>query len=151
MAIVVGDPIPVLLPVPGVDDEEVVIVVNAVQVGVVEGTTLLIADEGVVRLTDVEIPRVVGEDAAEVSEQALGPVKRYRPMWVTSKRPAPRRVARCSAIVPVSYWTGIAQPANPMIVAPWLSCHSKREVRRRSSVDASMAPRLAVRQSSNSG
>ena len=45
-------------------------------------------------------------------------------MWLTSNRPAPRRVARCSAMIPVRYCTGIRHPAKSTIFPPWPSCRS---------------------------
>src|SRR5262245_47567142 len=49
-------------------------------------------------------------------------------MWLTSKTPAARRVARCSSRIPV-YWTGISHPPKGTMRAPalrWAACSGVR-------------------------
>jgi len=40
------------------------------------------------------------------------------PMWLTSNKPAAVRTAMCSSMMPV-YSTGMSQPPNSTIRAPW--------------------------------
>ena len=54
---------------------------------------------------------------------APGPSNRSRPMCEMSMMPAAVRVAWCSSMIEV-YWTGMAQPANSTMRAPWAACQS---------------------------
>ncbi len=60
-----------------------------------------------------------------------GPRRTKRPMCETSNRPAPPRVARCSAMIPVGYWTGMSQPPKSTILAPAATCWAWNGVRSR--------------------
>ena len=53
-----------------------------------------------------------------------GPWISSRPMWDTSNRLQKCRVYRCSATIPVGYWTGISHPPKSTMEAPaatWIS------------------------------
>lgn len=47
-----------------------------------------------------------------------GPWISSRPMWDTSNRLQKCRVYRCSATIPVGYWTGISHPPKSTMEAP---------------------------------
>src|SRR5439155_17307334 len=53
---------------------------------------------------------------------ASGPRKNTRPMCDRSNRPHAVRTARCSARMPVGYWTGMSQPAKSTMRAPRRRC-----------------------------
>ena len=63
--------LPVLLPVGGVDDQQVLVLDEAVEVGVVDGAAGRRGDDRVLRLADVERGGVVGEDVLE-ERQGVG-------------------------------------------------------------------------------
>ena len=66
-------PLPILVAVGGVDDQQKAVLGQAVEVGVVDGATLLVGDEGVVGIVRGQGPRVVGQDTAEVGLGARTP------------------------------------------------------------------------------
>ena len=91
---------------------------EAVEVGVVHGAAGRGGHDRVLRLQRVERRGVVGEHVLQEGARAPGPRSAKRPMCETSNRPAPPRVARCSAMMPVGYCTGISQPPKSTIRAP---------------------------------
>src|SRR6266481_5940017 len=81
---------------------------------------------------------------------AWGPVTSISPMWLTSKRPAAVRTARCSSRMP-RYETGISQPPNSMSFAPRRRCASQSGVRRGAASPVTTArSHRAERRTSNS-
>ena len=61
--------------------------------------------------------------------RAPAPSTRTVPRWLTSKATAARRQARCSAMVPVGYDSGISQPPKGTILAPsrrWAASSGER-------------------------
>ena len=109
--------LPVLDAVGGVDHQQVLVLDEAVEVGVVDGAAGGRGHDRVLRLQRIERLGVVGEHVLEEGHGA-GAAKTKRPMWLTSNRPAPPRVARCSAMMPAGYWTGISQPPKSTMRAP---------------------------------
>ena len=102
----------------GVDDQHEVVVGQPVDEHVV--------DEGALRASSApeyciwpigEPGGVVGRDAAGPPPARRAPAISISPMWLTSKRPARVRTARCSSVMP-EYSTGMSQPPNSTMRAP---------------------------------
>ena len=70
-----------------------------------------------------ESRRIAHQGVGQAPRRRRGRSTQSSPMCDRSKRPALRRTARCSSMMPV-YWTGISQPAKSMRRAPsarWVS------------------------------
>ena len=64
-----GEVLPVLEAVGRVDDEQVLVVDEAVQIGVVDGAAALVGDDRVLRLADLEGGGVVGQDVLQEGQR----------------------------------------------------------------------------------
>src|SRR6516164_4224261 len=63
-----------------------------------------------------------------IRSRAPAPANESRPMWLTSKMPAPVRTAVCASVM-VVYWMGMSHPPKSTIRAPCETCQSYRTVR----------------------
>ena len=75
---------PVLVDVAGVDDEEVLALFKAVQVRVVNGVSVRVRDDAVLRLIEVERKHVAGKHMLQEGD-LIGASTSIRPMWTRQR------------------------------------------------------------------
>lgn len=63
--------VPIFFPVGGVDDEKVVLLFKTVEIGVVDGSSVFVGDDGVLRFSDVQGGGVVCENVLQKGQGIL--------------------------------------------------------------------------------